>query len=126
MQLQFLIIEENRAASLRLGRLLAQRFPQAALKEFSSFAMARGELAGSGAGERACVTIVGRGNDLPTVALVRAVRACQPATRVIALGVPVELSEAAEAGADAVLDHEAWLMLAPTIERLVRADERGA
>jgi hypothetical protein len=125
MQLQFLVIDDNREANSRISRMLLQRFPQSGLKEYSSFAAARPDLAGLPAEPRGCVAIAGRVRDLATVPLVRAVRECHGALPLIAMGHSHDLADATQAGASASLDYEAWLMLGPTVERLINRKRGG-
>lgn len=119
MKLQFLVIDDNRDASSRISRTLVERFPQAELKEFSSFGAAREVLLALPLEIPHVIVIAGRVADSETVALVQAVRRCHRSVPLIALGEVRDFSEAIQAGANRFLDFESSVLLPPTIERLM-------
>lgn len=118
MPLHFLVIDDNRDSSSLISRALLQRFSQAGLSEFSSFAAARDPLLQLPLESPGYVVIAGRVPDLHTVPLVRAVRVCHRSVPVVAMGEAIDESEALQAGANRFIEYEAWLLLGPTIERL--------
>ena len=124
VKLQFLLIDDNREGDSRISGTLLQRFPEAKLTEFPTFAAARDALSGLPLEAPDCIAIAGRVRDLATVPLIKAVRACNSCVPVIAMGSLIDEPEAIGAGANRFLDYEAWLLLPPTIHRL-RAAKRA-
>jgi len=119
MKPHFLVIDDNRDASSLISRALLQRFPQAQLTEFSSFAVVRDELLRLPMEAAGWIVVAGRVADLETVPLVRAIRVCHRSVPVIAMGEPPDESETLQAGANRFLAYEAWLLLAPAVDRLL-------